>query len=96
MLAPQGWPCVELLGPTPQLPIPGGGIPLLVALLTSGTAQAKGNAAAALCALARGSDANQDAVIDAGGIPPLAVLLTSGTDQAKQNAAGALLVPSSP
>eukprot|EP00635_Sarcinochrysidales_sp_CCMP3193_P011986 CAMPEP_0118920552 /NCGR_PEP_ID=MMETSP1166-20130328/19126_1 /TAXON_ID=1104430 /ORGANISM="Chrysoreinhardia sp, Strain CCMP3193" /LENGTH=368 /DNA_ID=CAMNT_0006861091 /DNA_START=102 /DNA_END=1205 /DNA_ORIENTATION=- len=64
-------------------------LPPLVAKLTSGTAEKKEEAAAALQLLAFDS-ANDAAIRAAGAIPPLVALLTSGTAPAKEKAAAAL------
>ena len=66
-----------------------GGIPPLVALVTSGSDSAKAQAACALENLAP-NDQNMAAIAAAGGIPPLVALVTSGSDSAKEHAAGAL------
>ena len=68
-----------------------GGIPPLVALITSGSDSAKGYAAGALRNLAR-NDQNKAAIAAAGGIPPLVALVTSGSDFAKENGARALRI----
>ena len=66
-----------------------GAIPSLVALATSGTDEAKENAAGAIQSIAHHTN-NKMAIADAGGIPPLVALLTSRSDQAQENAALAL------
>ncbi|CAL1142550.1 unnamed protein product, partial [Cladocopium goreaui] len=66
-----------------------GGIPPLIALVTSGSDSAKENAVYALANLAW-NDENKAAIAAAGGIPPLVALITSGSDSAKKYAAGAL------
>ncbi|CAL1157836.1 unnamed protein product, partial [Cladocopium goreaui] len=67
-----------------------GGIPPLVALVTSGSDSAKEPAAGALRNLAM-NDQNMAAIAAAGGIPPLVALVTSGSDSAKEQAARALI-----
>ena len=66
-----------------------GGIPPLVALVTSGSDFAKQCAARALANLAT-NDQSKAAIAAAGGIPSLAALVTSGSDSAKGHAAHAL------
>eukprot|EP00435_Cladocopium_sp_Y103_P017605 s551_g4.t1 len=67
-----------------------GGIPPLVALVTSGSDAAKTQAAFALRNLALKNDQNRAAIAAAGGIPPLIALVTSSSDSAKKEAARAL------
>jgi vacuolar protein 8 len=66
-----------------------GGIPLLVELLRDGSADAKLEAATALCELAWDDD-NPVLIAEAGGIPPLVELLRDGSADAKCDAAMAL------
>ena len=47
-------------------------------------------AAAALCDLAFGDDAMQDAIIDAGGVPPLLSLIRGSTPEGQEHAARAI------
>ncbi|KAG3156145.1 hypothetical protein PI124_g10070 [Phytophthora idaei] len=67
-----------------------GVLPLLVRLLSDGTANQKLWAAEALVTLASDSDANCVEITREGAIPPLVTLLRSGTDMHKQEAAYAL------
>eukprot|EP00644_Phytophthora_capsici_P003517 jgi/Phyca11/535074/estExt2_fgenesh1_pg.C_PHYCAscaffold_310065 len=67
-----------------------GALPLLIDLLTNGSANQKLWAAEALVTLASDSDENCVAITSEGGIPPLVALLRSGTDMQKQEAAYAL------
>ncbi|KAG3017701.1 hypothetical protein PC121_g9687 [Phytophthora cactorum] len=67
-----------------------GVLPLLVRLLSDGTANQKLWAAEALVTLASDSDANCVEITHEGAIPPLVTLLRSGTDMHKQEAAYAL------
>ena len=66
-----------------------GGIPPLVALVTSGRDAAKEHAVYALAHFSM-NDQNKAAIAAAGGIPPLVALVTSGSDSAKKNAACSL------
>ena len=66
-----------------------GGIPPLVALVTSGNDAAKLSAAGALLNLAL-NDQNQAAIAGAGGIPPLIALVTSGINVCEARSCKAL------
>ena len=66
-----------------------GGIPPLVALISTGTDGQKHNAAGALWNLAEDAS-NTVPIREAGGIPPLVALISVGTDGQKHNDAGAL------
>ncbi|KAG7377435.1 hypothetical protein PHYPSEUDO_011638 [Phytophthora pseudosyringae] len=67
-----------------------GVLPLLIGLLTDGTANQKLWAAEALATLASDSDESCVAITLEGATPPLVALLRSGTDMQKQEAAYAL------
>eukprot|EP00644_Phytophthora_capsici_P003518 jgi/Phyca11/116528/e_gw1.31.318.1 len=67
-----------------------GALPLLIDLLTNGSANQKLWAAEALVTLASDSDENCVVITTKEGIPPLIALLRSGTDMQKQEAAYAL------
>ena len=66
-----------------------GGIMPLVTLLTTGTTQARENAAGALWHLAL-EESNQSAIAKCNGISPLVTILDDGTEQAHKHAADAL------
>ena len=61
----------------------------LVTLLTTGTTQARENAAGALWHLAL-EESNQSAIAKCNGISPLVTILDDGTEQAHKHAADAL------
>ena len=67
-----------------------GAIPPLVALVTSGAAGGRQEAAGALHGLAWNNVANQAAIVAAGGIPPLVALVRSGAADGQEQAAAAL------
>ena len=67
-----------------------GAIPPLVALVTSGAADGRQEAAGALHGLAWNNVANQAAIVAAGGIPPLVALVRSGAADGQEQAAAAL------
>ena len=66
------------------------GIPRLVELLKTGSAEAKSYAAAAIGNLAVNNDNNKVSIAKAGAIPLLVELLKTGSDEAKTKAAAAL------
>ena len=68
-----------------------GGIPALVALVTSSSKASKIQAASALGSLAFGNSQNKMAVAAAGGIPPLVAMVTNGSDSTKERAVAALV-----
>ena len=73
-----------------------GGIQALVWLLSSGNAEAKANAAGALCQISRdmiyqgGTKTHGRKIVSSNGIQPLVTLLSSGNAEAQEGAAGVL------